>query len=119
MQNKHSIIRILGIAALIVLLLLFSSSAVAEKPDHEKVFTDWAPLNMNSLLRSYNVIAFGDVTLNTHQNGGVLIKGDLKGSQSYADGAVTLPSYIQGHVGCSVPYHYTGTNTINDIGNAT
>ena len=75
MQNKHSIIRILGITTLIVLLLLFASSAVAEKPDHEKVFTDWAPLNMNSLLRSYNVIAFGDVTLNTHQNGGVLIKG--------------------------------------------
>ena len=81
------------------------------------------------LLNQFNVVSFGDVEMNTHCMGAVLIKGDYSGIGSgFSDSAyVNTPSYIGGYVSYSGPCNsrnkhdkiplYVGTsNTVSDNG---
>lgn len=85
--------------------------------------------SLEYLLNQFNVVSFGDVEMNTHCMGAVLIKGDYSGIGSgFSDSAnVNTPSYIGGYVSYSGPCNsrnkhdkiplYVGTsNTVSDNG---
>lgn len=85
--------------------------------------------SLEFLLNQFNVVSFGDVEMNTHCMGAVLIKGDYSGSgYGFSDSAyVNTPSYIGGYVSYSGPCNsrnkhdkiplYVGTsNTVSDNG---
>ena len=85
--------------------------------------------SLEFLLNQFNVVSFGDVEMNTHCMGAVLIKGDYSGIGSgFSDSAnVNTPSYIGGYVSYSGPCNsrnkhdkiplYVGTsNTVSDNG---
>lgn len=85
--------------------------------------------SLEYLLNQFNVVSFGDVEMNTHCMGAVLIKGDYSGIGSgFSDSAnVNTPSYIGGYVSYDGPCNsrnkhdkiplYVGTsNTVSDNG---
>lgn len=85
--------------------------------------------SLEYLLNQFNVVSFGDVEMNTHCMGAVLIKGDYLGIGSgFSDSAnVNTPSYIGGYVSYDGPCNsrnkhdkiplYVGTsNTVSDNG---
>lgn len=85
--------------------------------------------SLEFLLNQFNVVSFGDVEMNTHCMGAVLIKGDYSGIGSgFSDSAnVNTPSYIGGYVSYDGPCNsrnkhdkiplYVGTsNTVSDNG---
>ena len=85
--------------------------------------------SLEYLLNQFNVVSFGDVEMNTHCMGAVLIKGDYSGIGSgFSDSAnVNTPSYIWGYVSYDGPCNsrnkhdkiplYVGTsNTVSDNG---
>lgn len=85
--------------------------------------------SLGYLLNQFNVVSFGDVEMNTHCMGAVLIKGDYSGIGSgFSDSAnVNTPSYIGGYVSYDGPCNsrnkhdkiplYVGTsNTVSDNG---
>ena len=85
--------------------------------------------SLDYLLNQFNVVSFGDVEMNTHCMGAVLIKGDYSGIGSgFSDSAnVNTPSYIGGYVSYDGPCNsrnkhdkiplYVGTsNTVSDNG---
>lgn len=85
--------------------------------------------SLEYLLNQFNVVSFGDVEMNTHCMGAVLIKGDYSGIGSgFSDSAyVNTPSYIGGYVSYSGPCNsrnkhdkiplYVGTsNIVSDNG---
>lgn len=87
--------------------------------------------SLEYLLNQFNVVSFGDVEMNTHCMGAVLIKGDYSGIGSgFSDSAnVNTPSYIGGYVSYDGPCNsrnkhdkiplYVGTsNTVSDNGKA-
>ena len=87
--------------------------------------------SLEYLLNQFNVVSFGDVEMNTHCMGAVLIKGDYSGIGSgFSDSAyVNTPSYIGGYVSYSGPCNsrnahenfplYVGSsNTVSDNGKA-
>ena len=85
--------------------------------------------SLEYLLNQFNVVSFGNVEMNTHCMGAVLIKGDYSGIGSgFSDSAnVNTPSYIGGYVSYDGPCNsrnkhdkiplYVGTsNTVSDNG---
>lgn len=85
--------------------------------------------SLEFLLNQFNVVSFGNVEMNTHCMGAVLIKGDYSGIGSgFSDSAnVNTPSYIGGYVSYDGPCNsrnkhdkiplYVGTsNTVSDNG---
>ena len=87
--------------------------------------------SLEYLLNRFNVVAFGDVEMNIHCMGAVLIKGNYSGGGSgFSDSAnVDTPSYIGGYVSYGGPCNsrhaheniplYVGTsNTVSDNGKA-
>ena len=87
--------------------------------------------SLEYLLNQFNVVSFGDVEMNTHCMGAVLIQGNYSGSgYGFSDSAyVNTPSYIGGYVSYSGPCNsrnahenfplYVGSsNTVSDNGKA-
>ena len=87
--------------------------------------------SLEFLLNQFNVVSFGEVEMNTHCMGAVLIKGDYSGIGSgFSDSAnVNIPSYIGGYVSYDGPCNsrnahenfplYVGSsNTVSDNGKA-
>ena len=87
--------------------------------------------SLEYLLNQFNVVSFGDVEMNTHCMGAVLIKGDYSGIGSgFSDSAnVNTPSYIGGYVSydgsCNsrnkhdkIPLYVGTSNTVSDNGKA-
>ena len=85
--------------------------------------------SLEYLLNQFNVVSFGDVEMNTHCMGAVLIKGDYSGIGSgFSDSAnVNTPSYIGGYVSydgsCNsrnkhdkIPLYVGTSNTVSDNG---
>ena len=85
--------------------------------------------SLEFLLNQFNVVSFGDVEMNTHCMGAVLIKGDYSGIGSgFSDSAnVNTPSYIGGYVSydgsCNsrnkhdkIPLYVGTSNTVSDNG---
>ena len=84
--------------------------------------------SLEYLLNQFNVVSFGDVEMNTHCMGAVLIKGDYSGIGSgFSDSAnVNTPSYIGGYVSYDGPCNsrnkhdkiplYVGTSNTVSIG---
>lgn len=85
--------------------------------------------SLEYLLNQFNVVSFGDVEMNTHCMGAVLIKGDYSGIGSgFSDSAnVNTPSYIGGYVSydgpCNsrnkhdkIPLYVGASNTVSDNG---
>lgn len=90
---------------LLALAMVFSYTSFAEQAQADErtpdqyVFTDYVSTGYHlvSFLNGYNVIAFGNVTMDTHCMGSVLIQGIYEGaSTGYSDGRDLPPSYIKG-----------------------
>ena len=98
------------IVASILLMAIFAMSIVplagAEGSDTvspaDMKFEDYEGLdyNLESFLNGYNVLSFGNVSLETHCMGALLIQGnlDMVHYAGYADGADLPPSYVAGSI---------------------
>ncbi len=112
----------------------FTIYGVGAGTENDYMTEDTIPsYSLQYLLEGYNAVAFGNLTMNMHTMGGILVQGSLDGysQNGYSDSPLANPSYIKGRVQSNEsglaggmlngratypwkPLYVGTTNTVND-----
>ena len=100
--------RLFSTLAVLILLLSLCNSAFADTPDPRAAykFDHYANYTLETFLKGYNIISFGDASIGIHCMGGVLVDGNFTAKNPYdpnavlgfADGENLPPSFVGGKV---------------------